>query len=62
MSDEASDVRTGLCDGVDGCGGYFARKTTPGLCSQCDLILTFENQGKPDRAAEIRVSISIIWI
>nr|VWP00214.1 Increased rDNA silencing protein 4 [Ganoderma boninense] len=54
MSDEAPDVCTGLCDGVDGCGGYFSRKTTPGLCSQCELILTFENQGKPDRAAEIR--------
>ncbi|PIL31224.1 hypothetical protein GSI_05922 [Ganoderma sinense ZZ0214-1] len=54
MSDEASDVQTGLCDGVDGCGGYFSRKTTPGLCGQCALIFTFESQGKSDRAAEIR--------
>ena len=52
----------GFCAGVEGCGGYFSRKTTQGLCSQCDLIHKFEVEGNAQRAADIRVCSNYLLI
>ncbi|KAJ6611240.1 hypothetical protein B0H10DRAFT_1953202 [Mycena sp. CBHHK59/15] len=44
---------TQLCDPVEGCGGTFPRKTSPGLCSRCAAIKNAPNPEAADKLQEV---------